>query len=311
MTFPRIPQLAARAFLAAAAGFFALPSNSAPGEALARSTSVDTLRDKYAQVRDRLEKNPYGRPLWLDSRDLSGKLQGDAYAVVTQPFAKVQAALAPASSWCEVLMMPFNTKSCAAKDGHDTSRLSLFVGRKSDTPVESTFRLDFDYALTARTADYLEVVLKAGDGPLGTRDYHILLEAIPLDESRTFLHFGYAYSYGMVSKLAMQVYLATAGASKVGFSTEGREGNGQPRLVGGMRGVMERNTMRYYLAIDAFLATTELPPATRVTRRLNDWFSATERYPRQLGEDIGRIQYLAMKQREYARMGTPPRVAGT
>ncbi|MND09503.1 hypothetical protein D3C83_328910 [compost metagenome] len=35
--------------------------------------------------------------------------------------------------------------------------------------------------------------------------------------------------------------------------------------------------------------------------RLEDWFSATERYPRQLRE-IERPEYLAMKEREYARM---------
>ena len=30
--------------------------------------------------------------------------------------------------------------------------------------------------------------------------------------------------------------------------------DGQPQLVGGVRGVLERNTLRYYLAIDAWLA---------------------------------------------------------
>ena len=41
-----------------------------------------------------------------------------------------------------------------------------------------------------------------------------------------------------------------------------------------------------------------------MTRRLNDWFTAVERYPRQLNEDVGRADYLAMKQREFARVAS-------
>ena len=202
------------------------------------------------------------------------------------------------------------TKHCTAQQAGAGSRLTLFVGRKNDSPIESTYKLDFDYGVTARSADFLQLVLKAGTGPLGTRDYRIVLEAIPLDDGRTFLHFSYNYSYGTLSRMAMQAYLATAGASKVGFTSEGSAG--QQKLVGGMRGVMERNTMRYFLAIDAYLSSMGAPAAQRVTQRLNDWYNGIERYPRQLQEDIGRGEYLAMKRREYARMASLARpAAGT
>ena len=68
-----------------------------------------------------------------------------------------------------------------------------------------------------------------------------------------------------------------------------------------MRGVMERNTMRHFLAIEAYLASLDSPRERRVDQRLNTWFSATERYPRQLHE-IERGEYLAMKQREFGRL---------
>jgi hypothetical protein len=292
----------------AASGFAA--AAIAPAEAGARPT-VAALRDKYAQIAERLERSPYGRPLLLEARELDKQLQGDAYALVSQPFPKVQEAMAPAGNWCEMLMLPFNTKSCATGPGRNGERLTLFIGRKNDTPIESAFRLDFDYALAARTPDYLQLVLKSANGPLGTRDYLIVLEAIPVGEGRTFLHFRYNYSYGTLSRVAMQAYLATVGASKVGFTTE-RDGGGGQRLVGGMRGVMERNTMRYFLAIDAFLSSLDAPAATRLTQRLNDWFSGVERYPRQLQEDIGRGEYVAMKRRELARMaGVQRTAAGT
>ena len=105
------------------------------------------------------------------------------------------------------------------------------------------------------------------------------------------------YTYGLVSKWAMQTYLATSGSAKVGFSKDdaGHE-------VGGMRGVLERNTMRYFLAIDAFLDTLEAPPGERERRRMAAWFDATEKYPRQLHE-MSRPEYLGYKRQDFL----PPR----
>ena len=92
----------------------------------------------------------------------------------------------------------------------------------------------------------------------------------------------------------MQAYLATAGASKVGFTANG------------VRGTVERNAMRYYLAIDSYLDTMSLPADQRVEQRLQQWFSATERYPRQLHE-MDRSTYVMMKRQEYGRQETAAR----
>jgi hypothetical protein len=101
----------------------------------------------------------------------------------------------------------------------------------------------------------------------------------------------------MAGRLAMQAYLATAGAGKVGFTPAGND------LIGGMRGVVERNTMRYYLAIDAYLNTAAGPAGQRVERRLMEWFDSTEQYKRQLHE-LDRDAYLAMKRKEVQRQQT-------
>jgi hypothetical protein len=82
----------------------------------------------------------------------------------------------------------------------------------------------------------------------------------------------------------------------------GRDAQGRPTHVGGMLGATERNTMRYFLAIDAYLASLAAPQEKRVDKRLNDWFAATEKYPRQLHE-MDRGEYLAMKQKETKRVG--------
>ena len=278
------------AFTAASAVAAIAPADLARGDGA-------QLRAKYERVRDRLERGPYGRPLALDSRELNRSLEGDAYALISAPFQKVDASLTPVGNWCDVLMLPFNVKHCTTEGAADGARLKLYVGRKNDTPLDSAYKLEFDYKVVSRTPDYLQIVLSCGNGPLGTRDYRIVIELTPVGE-RTFMHLTYAYGYGTLSKVAMQTYLSTLGASKVGFTMDGDD------LVHGMRGVMERNTMRYYLAVEAYLASLSAPADARTEKRLNDWFSAQERYPRQLGEEVSRAQYLAMKQREFARVAS-------
>ena len=67
-----------------------------------------------------------------------------------------------------------------------------------------------------------------------------------------------------------------------------------------MRGLTERISIRYFLAIDAFVAS---PAPAQLEKRLNDWFDATERYPRQLHE-MDRGTYVAMKRQDYVRQQT-------
>ena len=80
----------------------------------------------------------------------------------------------------------------------------------------------------------------------------------------------------------------------------GRDNDGQIKYIAGLRGLVERNTMRYYLAIEAYLGALSAVPAARLEKRLTDWYAAVERFPRQLHE-IGLQDYLEMKRREYQR----------
>jgi hypothetical protein len=101
----------------------------------------------------------------------------------------------------------------------------------------------------------------------------------------------------------MKMYLATTGSDKVGFTVIGDPNDPQPEFIGGVRGAIERNTMRYYLAIDAYLGALATPADRRFEQSLERWFSATELYPRQLRE-IDREAYFAMKRSEYQRQQT-------
>jgi len=124
-----------------------------------------------------------------------------------------------------------------------------------------------------------------------------------LPGAKTFLHLGYSYAVNFGAGLALQAYLATVGSAKVGFTVIGKQADGRPDYIGGMRGLLERNTLRYYLAIDSFLEAATAPPAAQLEKRLQNWFTATERYPRQLHE-IDRAAYLAMKRAEHVRQQT-------
>ena len=63
--------------------------------------------------------------------------------------------------------------------------------------------------------------------------------------------------------------------------------------------------MRYYLAMDAYLAALAVPPEERLETRLRDWFASTEHYALQLHE-LDRNEYLEMKRRECALMRAEP-----
>ncbi|HEX5128851.1 MAG TPA: hypothetical protein VFV90_03855 [Usitatibacter sp.] len=240
------------------------------------------LKAKYQEIRPKLEKNAFGRPLHLDSGDANGKMNGDVYAVLDHPFKRVSDGLSSAKQWCEVLVLPFNVQKCESDGG---KALKLYVGRKPTSPIEEATKLDFDYSVPARADDHLQVKLSAPSGPAGTKDYLITFAATPLDDKRTMVHMHYGYSTGTMSQMAMKTYLSTSGADKVGFSSE----NG--KLVGGTRGVIERNAMRYFLAIDAYLDTLGKP----ATARFDKWFGQTEKYAKQLRE-MSREEYLAVKQ---------------
>jgi hypothetical protein len=260
----------------------------------------DQLRAKHAELGNKLSHNQFRKPLYLDSSESLDGVKGNVYALIDHPFATAAAALNSPDDWCEILILHINTKYCRASMGDQGSILNVSIGNKHHQPLNLAHRVGFVYRVAAQTPNYLQVTLHADQGPLGTRDYRIVFEAVAVDSGRTFIHVSYAYGFGTMGRLAMQAYLGTVGRSKVGFTVAGTQADGRPLHIGGMRGVVERNTMRYYLAIEAFLGALSTPPQARLEKRLRDWFAAAERYPRQLHE-MERDEYLDMKRKEYLR----------
>lgn len=260
------------------------------------------LRSQHAQLAPELASNAFGEPLVIASEEAAGRIEGHAWGVLDQPFARLEAALSDPGQWCEVLMLHLNNKYCRLEGQGPTPRIELRVGRKHEQAIHAASALQFEWQASALRDDYLGVQMSAPEGPYDTRDYRLVVEAVPLGEGRSFVHMGYAFHYGGSSRMAMRLYLATIGRDKVGFTVAESAGPGRGAVyVGGLRGVVERNVMRYFLAIRSHLGAAALPPAERLEARLQSWFDATDRYPRQLHE-VEREEYLAMKRSEYRRL---------
>ncbi len=268
-----------------------------------RAQDAAVLESHYKALRSQLASSPFKQPLVLESTQTSDTLNGNVYAVVNRPYSLVRQALKGRGHWCDILILHLNVKNCRAVDAGSEKILSVAIGRKFDQPLADAYPVDFIYQTAASGPDYLDVLLHADKGPLDTKNYRIALEAIPLTADTSFLHMSYAYAYGLAARIAVQAYLATLGRDKVGFSVVSHNPDGSPVYVGNVRGMLERNTMRYYLAIEVYLNTYTLPPGQQSEKRLEDWFSSVERYPRQLHE-LDRDEYLSMKRKELARQKT-------
>lgn len=263
-----------------------------PHTAQAQADPGAALRARQASLTTAFSASPFKRPLLLTSSEADGTLRGDVDALMDAPYERVKSNLSRAAGWCDVLILQPTVKSCQVEGSGSRQQLMVRIGTSFSAPIDDTQVMRFDYRLVAASADYLNVRLTAAEGPVGTRNYDMALEATPLADGRTAMHFAYSYGYGTLARIAMQAYLSTSGRDKVGFSTEGS------RPVGGVRGALERNTMRYQLAIEAVLAA---PGPDQGEARLQHWMGAIAKHPKQLAEDDRRAFALA-KLRDIQRM---------
>lgn len=271
-------------------------------ETSTQNNSAAVLNAQYKVLNKQLFNNQFQRPLYITSAESSQDLKGEIYAVVDYPFSLVKEGLNNPDHWCDIFILHIDIQYCHATTISGDSALTVNLGKKFYQPLADTYRVIFKYNPVSSTEDYFAIAMNAEHGPIGTHDYRIWLEATPLKDGRTFLHFTYGYAFGLSGRLAMKAYLATLGRDKVGFTMQ--ETPGKPlSYIKGVRGVVERNTMRYYLAIDAYLAAEAAAPEDRLEKRLQLWHSSIEQYARQLLE-VESEDYLAMKRKQYLRQQT-------
>ncbi|MGJ7572518.1 hypothetical protein ACSFBX_18465 [Variovorax sp. RB2P76] len=286
------------------AGALLLSASLQAGAAAPDNPSAQALRATHQRLSDKLDHSSFGRPVQLDSVETADGLQGDVYAVVDHPLSEISATLKGSAHWCDVLTLHINNRRCVAAGApQGREALTLYVVRRYDKPLDQAFELPFVYRVASATPEHLSVELTAESGPLGTSNYHVTLEAIALDERKSFLHFSYSYDHNTMVRLGTMAYLATFGSDKVGFTVVGKTPEGQPDYIRGLRGLVERNAMRYFLTLDAYLAAPG-PGAEQLDRRQRRWFAGAEQYPRQLHE-VDLDTYLALKREDRQRDGAP------
>ena len=250
-------------------------------------TGAASLRATYEKLGPALASSPFGRPVVLTSTETAKGLQGEVYGVLDRPVAEVARVLNTPTRWCDMLMLHLNNRRCHADDA--TQTLTLGVVSKYDVPAEQASDLSFVVRGASAPPDYYDATLTAGKGPFGSSNYRISLQGIPLESGKSFVRFSYAYDQGATTAVASKAYLATFGRGKVGFTVTGKQPSGEPELVAGMLGLIERNAMRYFLAVDAYTAAPD-----DVEKRLVLWHAGTEKHPRQL-HDLSEADYLKIK----------------
>jgi hypothetical protein len=263
-----------------------------------QSSGGKTLLAKYPAIKARLEKNQFGIPLYVESKEEYSSLHVDVYGIFEYPFDAVVEALHTPDNWCGITFQLINIKACVFRKVSDQWLLTLYCGRKYYQPPKDAYKLDFNFRIAARQQEYLDIALTAENGPLLTRDHRVRTEAAPLDTGRTFIHFRYDYRYGVLARAAIKSYFATIGRNKKGFSSIATDRQGGPVYVGGVRGSVERNAVRYYLAIQTYMDTLAVPRDQRFEKRISRWYDLTARFPQQLYE-LDKVEYLANKRREH------------
>ncbi|AXQ30011.1 hypothetical protein D0B54_15605 [Solimonas sp. K1W22B-7] len=266
-------------------------AGAAPTQAAGEPAAA--LAATYEASAERLRNSPFRRPLILQSAESGDSLKGEIHALLDRPLAVVSGALSSPEGWCEVMMVHPNVAGCRVSGSAAAPKLTVDLGTRLDSS-DSPYHAEFDFRRVRADDSYLQLCLDADKGPVGTHDYRILVEAVPVGD-KTFLHFSYSYAYGFTARMATQAYLSTKGRSKVGFTPEG-EG-----YIGGLRGAVERNAMRYYLAIESHLAERAAPESQRFERGLQRWLDAIAEYPRQLKEEGTREEYVTIKRDQYRR----------
>lgn len=236
-----------------------------------------------------------GTAISLLSTEQAGLLGAEVTAILPYPFAEAAPALAKVENWCQFMPLHFNIKACTYQMEQGSERLTLYSDRKTYQTPEQSHPLVYRVETRAQGVDTLSLLLLAPSGPVGTHDYRIELDMLRVQEG-TLLHIRSSYRPSLTSSLLTRTYLATMARNKVGFTRIEQEGG--PQYVGGVRGVTERNVMRYYLAIATFLETRSLPDSSRRETALKQWFRLNDSYPQQLHE-MSEKEYLAIKRREW------------
>lgn len=268
------------------------------GLSLLTQAETSPLLDKYHELEDVLDENSYGIPVYIQAEHNKKSQRGEVYGIIYHPYDQLKTALSTPANWCEIIPQHLNIKGCTYQYRNPSCQLTVYSGRKHYEHPDDAHPVSYNFVTQNHHPSVFSVILTAVDGPLDTRNYRIKAEVTPLSASTSFIHFSFSFEHGFMTRLATSTYLATLGNDKVGFTVTATDTDNNPVYVDGVQGIIERNAVRYYLAIQSYLDTRQLPEADRFATRIKTWYELTENHHRQLHE-LDKQAYLAAKTREW------------
>jgi hypothetical protein len=253
----------------------------------------DAVKELYERVKSTIEHPTPENPFYLEAENRHKVESGEAVLVFPQQINDIADTLSSPNSWCEILPLHINVKACTYSKSSNV--MTIYLGRKFYQDPEDAYQLEYNFS-TIKQDDYFAFVAVAEEGPLGTSDYHIEFEVIPV-AGKSFGRIHVSDHQSWISSKAMHIYLSTKGADKQGIKVVGHDEQGHPIYSKGESAVAERNLLRYYFAFAAYFDSATEPDANkRHEKQMKYWYDQTEKFP-QLHE-ISREEYLDEKRRE-------------
>ena len=234
-------------------------------------------------------------PLYLHANIDNNHAEGVVYAKLNVRYKQLVSLLNSTQNWCEILILHINIKSCL-NHANDNGVIEVFVGGKRYQPPEQAHRVAYRFSIQHLQEKYTQINLVAEEAPMGMDDGIFTVTLWQLEQHETLVKFSYSYNLNFISRLTLSAYLHTLGRNKIGFSTQPHQSNNQPVYVGGVQGLLERNIMRYFFALETYLSFPE--DTANFNQRFKHWYARTMDYKDQL-YDVEKAVYLSSKQQEW------------
>ncbi|MDJ0958679.1 MAG: hypothetical protein QNI91_17565 [Arenicellales bacterium] len=261
----------------------------------AKPKDTENILEVYALAKPILDNPTTDKPFYLHAEVVKRRQMGEAALYFEQPFKEISSSLSKLGNWCEVLLLHLNTKACTHSRRKRDKTLTIYLGRKFYQDPDDAFVMTYNFE-TEKKKDYFSALITAEDGPLGTSDYRIHFE-VALINGRTFGRIQVSQKHSWLSSKAAKLYVATKGRKKQGISIVDYDEKGKPIYSSGEQAIAERNLLRYYFAITAYVYSQNGTRSDRFKDSLDYWYDQTEQYE-QLYE-VDRSQYMKDKYKEY------------
>ncbi len=254
------------------------------------------LMEKYEQIERDRHYHSFG--FLVESSVNKNGCDVELYGTTQHPFSRLSDELRSPDNLCHILLLHPNVRGCAYQKINGASVLTVHQVNKFDRPLKDAYIIKYKYQVIAQDSQLLSLLLSADRGPFQTKDHQFSLKAIPLGKDTTLIKIGYSFRYGPGSYLLIKSYFAVWGNRMIGFSKPARQSGPGNVYVRGLRGATERNIVRYYLAIIAYMDTVNDQEDQRFQDRINRWYDLTTRYKKQL-YFADKDRYVALKRRDH------------